>query len=278
MGRKRNQGKAQRAAKAKAREEADVRGNNNQTGNSPEQSLSAQRRQLQIREEKCTHGYDRHTISKELMRFVEAFNSSFRKAIRSGDRSFSQCFIDVRKATWTEFTHEWNDAAKLETAMSVFLCMGTDIILAIGQNRAEYIRYKYDDARIFASFVRLIEHHIAVNLKQTQALINWIKVEETRHADDHTLIKFLRHRIPCSCLDEKYEEVKHITKVVNCCNPQCSIPHRKVERSKTKYCSRCRCVTYCSRECQVADWSRHKASSCDTNAAIIAEFEAKRQK
>ena len=263
MGRKRNQGKARRAAKVKAREEADVRrGNNNQTGNSPEQSLSAQRRQFPS----CRHGYD-GSITREIL-FVEAFNSSFHEAAGFRDRSISQCLLDTRKATWTEFTHVWMDLIKIKFAMSCFLCMGTDAILA-GQNHVA--------ARDFATIARFFDQHIAVELHQAQALYNWIKVEEMYHADEHTLVSFFRHRIPCSCLDEKYEEVKHITKVASCYNPECKIPHRKVERSITKYCSRCRCVTYCSRECQVADWSRHKQSSCDTNAAIIAQFEAKRQ-
>ena len=59
MGRKRNQGKARRAAKAKAREDADEGKENKQTANSLEQSLEAQVQQLQIGEdeEKCTHGF-----------------------------------------------------------------------------------------------------------------------------------------------------------------------------------------------------------------------------
>ena len=132
-------------------------------------------------------------------------------------------------------------------------------------------------ARDFATFARIFEQHIAVDLKQTQALQNWIKVEETYYGDDHILVKFFRHRIPCCCLDEKYEEVKHIPKMGTCYNKQCSIPGRFVERSKTKCCSRCRRATYCSRECQVAAWGTHKPY-CDNYAAIIAEFEEKRQK
>jgi hypothetical protein len=37
------------------------------------------------------------------------------------------------------------------------------------------------------------------------------KIVQANRADEHTLVKFFRKRIPCSCLDEKYQEVKQIT-------------------------------------------------------------------
>ena len=269
MGRKRNQGKARRAAKAKAREEADEgENNNNQTANnsSEEQSLSAQMRQLQMGDEKCRHGLFDPSISTDITQFIIAFNLSFREAAGFGDQSIARCLVDAEKATRDEFADVWNDSTKMEIAISYLLCLGTNAIL----------KRQDDTARDCATFARCLEQYIAVLFKQTQALVNWPKIEDTYFADLHTLVKFFRHRIPCSCLDEKYKEVKHITKMGHCYNPQCSISRRKVERSKTKYCSRCRCVTYCSRECQVADWKEH-ALDCDDFVAMIAKFEAKRQ-
>ena len=287
MGRKRNQGKARRAAKvAKAREEADEREeNNNLTANLSEEAderdnnqattlllLSAQMRQLQVREE-CKHGFDHPFASTDdvILQFVSAFMESFDKAMERRDRSVLDCLSDARNATLDEFSNVWSDSAKLETAMSFYLFFGTQ----------HYLGGYYGDARDFArmaaTVARYFQQYIAAALKQTQALINWPKIFETYFSDDHTLVKFFRHRIPCSCLDEKYEEVKHITKVSYCCNPQCIIPGRRVERSKTKDCSRCQCVVYCSRKCQEADWRAHKGH-CDHSAALIAEFEAKRQK
>lgn len=153
--------------------------------------------------------------------------------------------------------------------MSVCLCLGTEAIL--GNN--------YDDAIALAAYTRYFEQYIAVELRQTQALPNWPKIYETHNADLHTLVKFFRHRIPCSCLDEKYEEFKFITKIGFCYNPKCKFSFSEgggMERSKTMYCSRCRCETYCSRECQEADWAEHKPN-CDNDAAIIAKFEARQQ-
>ena len=135
----------------------------------------------------------------------------------------------------------------------------------------------YGAAQINATCVRYFEQHIAVELKQSQALPNHPKIGEMYDADLHTLVKFYRSRIPCSCLDEKYEDVKSITKMGDCHNePKCNYVNGRVERSKTMYCSRCRCATYCSRDCQEAHWAIHK-QYCDEYAEVIAKFEAKQQ-
>ena len=82
-------------------------------------------------------------------------------------------------------------------------------------------------------------------------------------SSEHTLVSFLKKRIPCSCLDEKYEEVKCITKLGICCNPQCPLPGGITTRSATKCCNRCRwAANYCSEACQKAAWPAHKAD-CD---------------
>ena len=164
------------------------------------------------------------------------------------------------------FADVWHDSAKMKIAMSVCFCVGTQSMLD-----GDYL-----NARECAVFARYFEQYIAVELKQTQAVPNWPKIEDTYHADDHSLVKFFRHRIPCSCMDKKYQDVKSITKLSTCYNPKCSNLGVKVERSKAKYCSRCRCATYCSRECQEADWGAH-APNCDDFVAMTAEFEAKQQ-
>ena len=276
MGRKRNQGKARKAAKAKAREEVERRGDDNQTADTSEESPSDFEMRCQLisvglnTDCGCTHGFNpvgqNEYISFEL---ITTFHSSLIDGLRCGRRTFAECLVDARSATFEEFADAWYDLAKMEVALSHLLSGGTKSIL-VGN---------YNIVRETAAIARFFEEIIAVDLKETQALPNWPKICDTFFSDMHTLVKFFRHRIPCSCLDEKYEEVKSIAKMGFCYNPQCKfclkLNGERVERSKTKYCSRCRCVTYCSRECQEADWSRHK-SICDNKAAIIARFEDKR--
>jgi hypothetical protein len=270
MGRKRNQGKARKAAKAKAREEeAERRGDDFQTAHSPQESPAAVDMRCQLisvglnKECGCTHGFDPVGQNEFVsFRFITAFHSSFIEAIRCGELSLAECLLDARSATMNEFADVWYDLAKLKNAISHLLSGGTKSILSGNSNIV----------RDTAAIARFLEQIVAVDLKQTQALPNWSKIDDTCYSDIHTLVKFFWKRIPCSCLDEKYEEVKSITKMGLCYNPQCSIPGGRLERSKTKCCSRCRCATYCSRECQVANWKRHKPD-CDNRAAIITKFE-----
>ena len=272
MGRKRNQGKARRAAKAtKAREEAKERGDDQTANSGPslEARLRQLVRQLQIDEETCAHGAEGDVSTDDsVVQFINAFRKSFDEAVRCGDRNVSQCLVTAQDATWDEISDNnvWGDAAKLEFALSYYLFVGTQ----------QCLDGNCDEARVNATFARFFEQRIAVHLEQSQALPNWPKIFETYDGDDHTIVKFFRRRIPCSCLDKKYEEVKHITKLGFCFSPQCSISDTNVERSKAKYCSRCRCVTYCSLECQEAHWSDHKPD-CDNLVAMITKFEAERQ-
>ncbi len=98
-------------------------------------------------------------------------------------------------------------------------------------------------------------------------ILNW---------DEHTLVAYFRKRIPCKCLDEKYKEVKSITKMSVCMNPECSLPGRKVERKGMLHCIRCRQRYYCSRECQEAAWPMHK-EFCNQYVDKQAAFEAKQK-
>ena len=243
MGRKRNQGKARKAAKAKAREEAERRGDDNQTAN-PSEVISSSAFQMRCqlisvglnKECGCTHGFNpvgQNKYASFRFRFITAFHSSLIEGLRCGDLPLSECLVDARSATMEEFADAWYNLAKMEAALSHLLSGGTKSILA----------GNYNIVRETAAVARFFEEIIAVDLKQTQALPNWPKIDDTLYSDMHTLVKFFRHRIPCSCLDEKYEEVKHIPKQGYCYYIQCSIPGGKLERSKTKYCSRCRCVT-----------------------------------
>jgi len=171
------------------------------------------------------------------------------------------CLIEAESVTMDKYAEVWEDSAKIEIAINCLLSTGVHNIM-LG----------YDNGALNdATHVRYLEQHIAVALKETQANVNWPKLYELG-ADIHTLVKFLRRRIPCKCLGEKYQQVKSITKMGLCDGPQCRFP--RVDRNKTFYCSRCRGVAYCSSECQKADWTRHK-SYCDRDATIKAEFDAK---
>eukprot|EP00984_Skeletonema_dohrnii_P010147 scaffold3941_cov78-Skeletonema_dohrnii-CCMP3373.AAC.1 len=271
MGRKRNQGKARKAAKAKAREEADE--SDNQVTNERQQLLAEQMQQLQLGNSnflltlgsdatKCYHGFKE--MDNMCIDFVCAFREAFHEAGKRGKSTLS-CLIEAKNATMDKFADVWYDPANMESVLSYYLSSGTKSI----------IEDNYGYAHECAACARYMEQWAVVEFHQTQAIINWSKVE-AMSADVHTLVKFFRKRIPCRCLDKKYGEVKTITKIGVCFNRQCPYRRGRVERSKTFYCSRCRNVTYCSRACQKADWTTHK-QECNDFVAVIAKFEAKKQ-
>jgi hypothetical protein len=125
---------------------------------------------------------------------------------------------------------------------------------------------KSDDARLCAA--------LAMYIKITDDFSpDFQKLIELLEGDEHTLVQFFRKQIPCSCLDEKYKEVKSITKTGICSNGQCPLPDRRAIRSKMVYCTRCingHDVSYCSRKCQEAHWPRHKKECCKNIQEIAA--------
>jgi hypothetical protein len=131
-------------------------------------------------------------------------------------------FEDARVATWNQYAQIWNDATKMKLALSCKLMTGTGCILT-GES---------DAARSNAAIASYFEQWVKIKFHKTQPTMNWGKVIELFHSDEHTLVSFFRHRVHCKCLDKKHKEVKYITKMGICWNLTCSLPDNKADRSK----------------------------------------------
>jgi hypothetical protein len=252
VSRKKAKGKA-RKAKAKERQAAAAK---------EVDAIESQMQRLQIEDllrggaaaedEECRHGLvqvSKDDISSEFMKtFLEAYNGG-------GDVDQFTAAIDATDIE--EYSDVWIDTSKLESIRFYFLAYGTEQILNGNPT----------SARIMAALGCYFEDYTAVNLTKTKAVIDFRKVFELHDedCDEHTVVSFLRKRVPCSCLDKKYEEVKSITKLGTCYHVQCPLPGRKEVRKTMMNCGRCLRVSYCSRECQKADWPKHKAQ-CETLA------------
>lgn len=200
---------------------------------------------------KCEHGLAPFSDWRLCVEFVDIMRNDFCDAAlgeytKSKQEHFEQC------------GSFWEDTARGEWTLAYLLANGTQQILNGSHNLA----------RRSALLATIMEQNIAVFLAKTQADLNIPKIWQMMEADEHTLISFFRKRIPCSCLDEKYKQVKSITKMSRCFNPGCSLPGNKMERSATKCCTRCRQVNYCSRQCQVAHWKKHR-HLCDKYVATM---------
>eukprot|EP00984_Skeletonema_dohrnii_P011223 scaffold4462_cov119-Skeletonema_dohrnii-CCMP3373.AAC.6 len=244
----------------------------NQATDGQQQSLAEQMQRMQIGDTtECWHGLDERFDKADNILFLEAFEDAFSASVMQGAAT-AKSLADASDATMDKYAEVWNDSIKMETVVSFLLSNGTQHVL----------EHNYDGARVSALFFRFFEQYIAAVLHQSQAIMNLPKIDVILNGrsdiDLHSLVKLFRRRVPCSCLDEKYHEVKCITKMGLCYNPECRLnpSGEVVERSKTMYCSRCRNATYCSRECQKADWTRHRPA-CDECVARIAKFEAKKR-
>jgi hypothetical protein len=112
-------------------------------------------------------------------------------------------------------------------------------------------------ARFDAFIANHLEQIIEIKLSKTKdVVVDTTKLAELIDADEHTLVSYFRK--PCSCLDQKYAEVKSIKNLGWCNNTTCSRPDGMVERSTMLSCTRCRQAYYCSQECQAQDWRFHK--------------------
>jgi hypothetical protein len=227
------------------------------------QLAAAEKKELKALE-KCRHGYSPRSSREH--NDCDIFAATFVEVcFRESDRDIATMYNEVMAATEKHFPGVWKNDKKLELIKSFCLSRGADYILKGAIDMAQY------DA--FTS--NLLEQLIDVSLRRTKAVFDPVKLVELLRADEHTLVSYFRKRIPCSCLDQKYKEVKSIKKMGRCTNSTCSHPYRMVERSTMLSCTRCRRANYCSPECQAQDWTRHK-KCCDDVVAMRAEFDSKR--
>ena len=193
---------------------------------------------------------------KICLEFINAFTAVFDSV-----DGVMQALITAKHATKEVYPDVYD--SKLDTVISVFLSYGTQCIL--DEDNSE--------AKLYASFACYFCYFEKMCLRKTPPITNITKLPELYDADEHTLVSFYRKRIPCSCLDEKYKEVKSVKKMGHCFGPSCSHPGRKAERSKMFSCTRCGEVNYCSVACQKANWKDHK-KFCDDNAKLKAAFDS----
>jgi hypothetical protein len=253
--RKKAKGKARKAAKAKKETGKEAEGREDEMS-----TIQVQERMVQLSIGnnpgiKCTHGVsellDRRTNGL-LLEFLEVFRKVVTSvAIAKEDRgvTLGQAFSAAQEATKVKYADIWSNRTKIELVSTFLVARGTQYILDDN----------IDQAKGHASAAYYFEDYTAVFLKEDRVLPDATKMAELFIADKHTLVKFYKKRIPCSCLDDMYKEVKSITKMGICCNRECG---QLVARNTMLYCTRCRQVNYCSPECQIAHWPTHK-EFCD---------------
>ena len=245
--RKKAQGKARKAAKAEVAAEAARK----------ETDLVTQLNRLHMVEgydyenETCTHGYETDKICGD---FVKHFLDIVDQVPMNGKPHGAFIIYDsAAEASREKFPKVWRSKRKLSKIDSLFLALGTNYTLSGDIERA----------RQCAASAHYFREEIEVVIDDRPIQMKVQKTAELFASDEHTLVRYLQKRIPCSCLDAKYQEVKGIKKIGFCCNGQCKIPDRITERSTMFYCTRCRFENYCSAECQKVQWHAGHKEECE---------------
>jgi hypothetical protein len=219
-----------------------------------------------IEQSACLHGKKPPPDGQQVDVFLYAFVGEYNAATGT----IRKCFERAQKATREKYANVWNKVDDMRWIYSQCLTEGVQHVWDGNMSAAPAI----------ACFALFFDQYSLVELFKTQAIIYWPRIVELDMVDEeHTLILFLKNCldcIPCSCLDEKYEEVKSIPRMGICYNNKCSRPGRMADFNTMIWCKRCKQANYCSYECH-SDHLPWHSRRCDKVAAVKAELESKRQ-
>ena len=160
----------------------------------------------------------------------------------------------------TFVTHQevWDNERYREMAVNILISIGANSMLSSDLGTCFFLTYavlvleNYDGEGI----ISIINSRVVAT-----------KVRDLGYADTSVrrdVLKFYRKRTTCSCLKKMHLDArKALPKVGICMNCQ-----QVKERALLMVCSRCRIAQYCSRECQVASWPKHK---CDCGLYVESQ-------
>ena len=155
--------------------------------------------------------------------------------------------------------HIWNNESYRKIVLDILVRIGTNLLLVFNN---DFDEGDHTWTVCIAMSVVLLEHYDGTDdidsiINKRVVLTKWRDLEGKASSGRRDCLKFFRKRITCKCLKKMHLEARRLPKMGICW-------HCKVEKERValSVCSRCMLDQYCSRECQVADWSIHE-SRCD---------------
>ena len=166
--------------------------------------------------------------------------------------------------------HIWNNESYRKLALDILVSIGTNMLLSND-------RYDIANALCFAISVVVLEQYNGstddIDLVMNERVVASKGRDLSTNASSigRDFLKFFRKRTTCKCLKKMHLEARKMPKMGLCwyCD-------KEMERVSLSVCSRCMIRQFCSRECQVADWPKHK-KDCDVYVRAHQQHSSKCQ-
>jgi len=200
----------------------------------------------------CKHGCamippDYHPVSS----FMDQFFVNSKHKRMTASQNLNEIF--------TTHIQIWNNESHKKIVLDILIRIGTNMLL---REECDMIWPIF----IVQSILALENHDGTGNIESVfnkRLVASKSRDLTVTSSSRRDALKFYRKRTSCSCLKKMHLEArKTITKMGFCWG--CG---KEFDRVVLFVCSRCMVGQYCSRECQVADWTNHK-KSCDDYARV----------
>ena len=195
----------------------------------------------------CDHGFPLPPVGSYERRFLAAFALEL-DAVDEYHNLVAACMWANQNLWRMGFEKVGSDADLRSTMKGFLVSFGTDYIL----------RGETSKGICVAGFTQNLENidnspPSTISYHQLAQEGKSMMVRDILEGGERAAVIFFHKRLSCSCLQEKYEQLKDTPKVGKCMH--CEV---QKERKQLMLCIRCKFGQYCSKECQVADWPCHK--------------------
>jgi len=177
------------------------------------------------------------------------------------DANDTTAYTPIEMMHYTLRTHGqvWNNESYKDMLVNILTRIGTNMLL---MKLMETVLNK-DKGKLWAiriaKTITVLENYdggsleIVMHSRKVQTKLRDFGVFASS-GNSRDILKFFSKRVSCSCLKEMYREARRTEQKTGLCFG-CGIEKKRVDLS---VCSRCMITQYCSRECQVAHWSKHE--------------------